>query len=271
MTAKELYQAGRLQEAIDAASAEVKAQPSAVGPRAFFCELLCFVGQLERADKQLDTLSQLNPDAAVGVALFRQLLRAATHRQQCFREGRVPDFAAEPSEALKRQLAALVDLRAGDSAAARTRLNEAEATRVNPLGNCDGKPFDDLRDLDDLLAPVLEFLTPRGQYYWIEWTQLVKLEMKPIEHARDILWRPAEIAVTDGPQGVVYLPSLYPGTESSTDDALRLGRATDWLGGPGEPARGVGQRMLMVGDDARPFLEIRQISITPISVLERDA
>ena len=224
---------------------------------------MCFAGQIERADKQLDSLSQLQPNVAVGVALFRQLLRAARHRHQCFTEGRLPDFVAEPSETLQRHLAALVELRGGDGAIAQGRLTEGESVRARPVGTCDSQPFDDLRDLDDVLAPILEVFTASGRYYWIEWSQLIRLDLKPIEHARDLLWRPAQMVVEDGPQGVVYLPTLYPGSESSSDDALRLGRATAWEGGTGEPVRGVGQRMLLVGEESRPFLEIKQVSTNP--------
>jgi protein involved in temperature-dependent protein secretion len=35
-----------------------------------------------------------------------------------------------------------------------------------------------------------------------------------------------------------------------------LGRSTDWRGGDGSPVRGIGQRTLLVDDDARPLLEI---------------
>jgi type VI secretion system protein ImpE len=263
MNAKELFQAGRLQNAIDALSTEIKARPTDFGSRAFLCELLCFAGQIERADKQLDALSQLQPDFAVGVALFRQLLRAAMHRHQCFTEGRLPEFVAKPSETLQRHLAALVELRGGDPAIAERRLTEGESLRVRPVGVCDGQPFDDLRDLDDLLAPILEVFTADGRYFWIEWSQLIRLDLKPIEHPRDLLWRPAQIVVEGGPHGAVFVPALYPGSEASSDDTRRLGRATDWEKGPGELVRGVGQRMLLIGEESCPFHELKQISIKP--------
>src|SRR5687767_4968034 len=92
MPASEHYQAGRLREALAAATEEVKARPGDASLRGFFCELLCFAGELERADRQLDALGQLDPQQAMGVSLLRHLLRAEQARQQFHADGRLPEF-----------------------------------------------------------------------------------------------------------------------------------------------------------------------------------
>ena len=51
------FQAGRLSEAVTAALAEVKARPGDTARRLFLAELLCFAGELERADRQLDVVA----------------------------------------------------------------------------------------------------------------------------------------------------------------------------------------------------------------------
>src|SRR5947209_10684988 len=110
MNARECYQAGRLQDAIAAALAEVKQHPTDTGRRGFLVELLCFAGDLERADKHLDALGTQDPQAAVGVSLFRQLIRAEQARQQFFAEGRVPEFLDLPSPTLRLHLEASIRL-----------------------------------------------------------------------------------------------------------------------------------------------------------------
>ena len=40
-------------------------------------------------------------------------------------------------------------------------------------------------------------------------------------------------------------------------------RKTDWHTGNGGPMRGIGQRLFLVGDEARSILELRQISFAP--------
>ena len=53
-SAVELFQAGSLREAIELATAAVKAKPMEIAGRSILAELLSFSGDLERADKQLE-------------------------------------------------------------------------------------------------------------------------------------------------------------------------------------------------------------------------
>ncbi len=78
--------------------------------------------------------------------------------------------------------------------------------------------------------------------------------------ARDLLWRCAHLIVRGGPDGEVFLSVLYPGAASEVNDQIRLGRSTDWRGGDGVPVRGVGQRTFLVGEDARPILELQTVT-----------
>ena len=86
-TPMELYQAGQLDEAMEASLALVKASPADVGLRFQLAELSCIAGDLDRADRQLDTVTNQDPKAAVGAALLRQLIRAELSRRECFFEG----------------------------------------------------------------------------------------------------------------------------------------------------------------------------------------
>jgi type VI secretion system protein ImpE len=261
VNAKEAFDAGRLNEALAASLQEVKAAPGDAGRRGFLCELACFAGDLERADRQLDLLGDQDPQAAVGVALFRQLVRAEQARQQFFTEGRLPEFLAEPDALLKLHLEASIHLRDGRPEEAAKLLARAEEQRPKVAGRLDGQPFADLRDLDDLTAPVFEVLTSTGKYYWVPVERVELIEFRPARRPRDLLWRRARMIVRDGPDGEVFLPALYPGSHAAAEDGLRLGRATDWRGGAGAPTRGVGLRTFLVGDDTRTVLEMTELSL----------
>jgi type VI secretion system protein ImpE len=261
MNAQECFQAGRLDDAIAAALGDVKQHPTELASRSFLAELLCYSSDLQRADKQLDVLSTQDPDSMVGVSLFRQLIRAEQSRRQFFAEGRVPEFLAAPTDAQKLALQASIEIREGKLEAAARLLEQAEEARVQPRGTCDGKPFDDFRDLDDLIGGSMEVLTSNGKYYWIPMEQIDLIEFRAPKYPRDLLWLPVHMVVRDGPDGEVFLPTLYAGAHEETDDALRLGRATDWRGEEGQPVRGVGQRSFLVGDGDRPILELKQIEI----------
>lgn len=259
MTPTEHFEAGQLTEAVDAAIAAVKKDPLDAARRVFLCELLCFAGNLERADKQLETVILQEPKA-IAILSFRQLLRAGKARQECFADGRVPEFLGEPTPALQLHLRASIMIREGDSAQAAQLLQEAEETRPKMRGTCDGESFDDLRDVDDMTASFFEVLTSNGKYFWIPTERVRLIEFRPPEVPRDLIWRRAHMVVQDGPDGEIFIPALYWRTDQSGDNQLQMGRATDWQE-DGELVRGVGQRTYLIGEKDRGIMEISEIEI----------
>lgn len=261
MNAQELYQLGDLTTAITAALDEVKKHPTDTARRGFLCELLCFTGDMERVDKQLDALGHQDPQALVGVALFRQLVRGELARQQFYQAGAVPEFLDVPHDTLKQHLEASILLREGKPDEAVALLAKAEEERPHVAGTCNGQPFDDLRDCDDLTACFFEVLTSTGKYYWVPIESVEFLEFRVPQRPRDLFWRRAHMIVRGGPDGEVFLPTIYAGTAAEGDDPLRLGRATDWRGGQGAPMAGRGLRTFLVGDQDRTILELETLTI----------
>lgn len=260
MEAAELYRAGRLGQAIDAATAAVKAKPADLTGRGFLAELLCIAGNLDRADAQLEIVTNQHPKAAVGVSLLRQLIRAARSRQEFFQAGRVPEVLKHPSESMRLSLEAWAMTRSGDRAKAAELLRAAEAARPNPAGQRNGEPFVGVRDLDDLFAGVVEVLTSTGKYYWVPLEHVVRLAPRKPERPIDLLWLPAEMTVRGGPDGVVYLPCIYGNTGAQDGDALLLGRSTEWDDSPEGVVRGRGQRMFLVGDHDLSILDLGELT-----------
>jgi type VI secretion system protein ImpE len=262
MNAKEHYQAGNLAEAIAAATDEVKQHPRDVSRRGFLCELLCFAGDLERADLHLDTMAHQDPESMLGISMLRQVLRAEQARQQFYSEGRLPEFLEQPAPHLQCRLEASIRLREGHPGEAAELLEEAERQRPAVPGVCDGRSFDDMRDIDDLVGSFFEVLTSNGKYYWIAMERVESIEFHAPTRPRDLLWRRTHMIVRDGPDGEVFLPTLYAGSHAEPDDRVRLGRYTDWRGGEGTPVQGIGQRMFLIGEEDRPILELEQIKFT---------
>lgn len=259
MLAKDYFQAGQLDEAVAAATAEVKAKPSELSKRGLLCELLCFAGDLDRADKQLDAAGQLDPKAMIGIALLRQLLRAEQARWDFYMEGRVPEFLDKPTEELKLRLEASILLREDKPEEAASLLEKAEGQRVPVSGTLNGEAFDDLRDMDDLTSSFFEVFTASGKYYWVPIGSVDLLEFEPPEQPHHLLWRPVHMIVRGGPDGKVHIPALYYGSHSSEDNRIRLGRATDWQGGDGAAVRGLGQRMLLAGERDVPIMQLEKV------------
>jgi type VI secretion system protein ImpE len=263
-TAGDLFRAGNLSAAIAAANAEVRRKPGDLGGRVLLAELLVFAGNLERADTILDAASQADPSASLIVAEFRQLLRADLARRQFTREGRVPEFLDEPTAPLRAALAAQVALRGGDTAEAAACAVQAEATRPRAPGRlkqAGGEiAFDDFRDADDLCAGFFEVLTTNGKYFWVPTERVVSILFHPPKRPRDLVWRRSTISVDRGPDGEVYIPAIYDSTDVGLPDMYRLGHGTDWAGDPGEPVRGIGQRVFLAGEDAYPIMDIAELS-----------
>ena len=255
-TAGGLFKAGRLAAAVEAAGAAVRKAPADLGARVLLAEVLIFAGNLERADVILDAASQVDPEAAVVMAEFRQLLRADTARRQLRRDGRVPEFLGEPTDTQRLVLAALVAARAGDAAQAAQLAGRAEAGRPHVAGFAGDAAFDDFRDADDLCAGSFEVLTTTGKYFWIPTERVASIEFHPPKRPRDLMWRRATMSVRDGPDGEVYIPVVYGSEDAALADALKLGRETDWIQEGDAPVRGVGQRLFLVGEDAQGIMDL---------------
>jgi type VI secretion system protein ImpE len=259
-SAKELFEAGRLDDAIKALNEIVKTNPRTIDPRGFLAELLCFAGNLERADLQLDILAEQDPKLAMGVALFRQLIRGEQARRQFFAEGRAPELLGAAPDHLRFHIEASVLLRDGKTAEAAELLARADEVRPQVKGSLDGTAFEDIRDLDDLTASFFEVITSNGKYYLIPIENVASVEFRAPQRPRDLIWRPAQMSVNEGPDGEVYLPAIYvPPTGATPDASALLGRSTEWTGGDGAPVRGIGQRTFLVGEESVPILQLGKL------------
>lgn len=257
--AKELLEAGNLSEAIQAMNEDVKKHPTDVQRRGFLAELLCAGGRLDRADAQLEVIVQQEPKAAVSAALLRQLIRAETARRDFYAAGRLPEFLDVPPTYVQSCIEASIHMREKRPDEAMRLLERAEEQRPRPKGTCNGKPFDDLRDLDDMTAGVFEVLTSTGKFYWIPVERARSIEFRKPERLGDLVWRRAAMSVASGPDGEVFLPATYCAAGADLDDRTLLGRVTEWRGGDGAPMRGIGQVSFLVGEESVPIMQLDSV------------
>jgi type VI secretion system protein ImpE len=260
-TAGELYRAGHLAAAIDAATQAVKGAPADLAARWLLAELLIVSGEHDRADGQLDTIMSLEAGAAATVVPVRHLLRAETARRDFFAGAGLPEFLDDgPTAAMRLLLESSVQVRAGDTARAATCAEEAERLRPALAGRLGDQPFSDFRDLDDLTSGVFEVLTQTGKYYWIPAERVELLEFTKPERPLDLVWRRVRMVVREAFDAEVHMPAIY-GTLTGADDASRLGRRTDWVGESPAPVRGVGQKVFLVdGDREVGVMELETVS-----------
>ena len=257
-TAKELFQQGELTAAIAQLISEVKARPTDTSARIFLFELLCFTGEWDRAERQLDVIATQGAQTELGVMAYRNCLKAERERRKLWAEGAQPHFLADPPEYIDLHLAAINQVRAGNLTEARALLDQAEEQRAALPGNADEVEFYDLRDADDFVAPVLEVVV-KDQYAWIPLAQIRRLQIGKPEQLRDLLFTPVRVELIDGTQGQFFLLALYTGSSEAANEAAKLGRATEWQALSDDLARGVGSRMWMVGDDDKLVFDIESV------------
>lgn len=259
MTASDLFQAGRLREAIDAQIAKVKAAPTDQRARLFLFELFVFSGELDRARKQLEVLTYDDPKHAAAVEQFRFALDAEAKRRAVFAGSATPEWLSAADGHLTRRLDAVHALARGQTADARRMLDEANAAVPVLAGTLNGQPFQGLFDADERFGTVLEVFGSGGVYSWVPLEAVESITLNPPAAPRDVAWRPANLVLDNGVSGDVLLPGLYPGTHESADEELKLGRSTDWVE-TGGITRGVGSRQLLVGGDFRPFVSVLAVT-----------
>ena len=260
MSASDLFQAGRLREAIDAQLTKVKGQPTDQSARFFLFELFLFAGELDRARKQLDVLKYDDPKHSAAVEQYRFALDAEAKRRAVFAGKGEPEWLSQSGTHLPHRLEAVQALARGDQAAAVAALAAADAATPPAAGTLDGKPFNPLADADERFGPVLEVFGTGGVYSWVPFEAVQSVIMNPPAAPRDIILRPAHLTLDNGVEGDVLLPGLYPNTFEAADEELKLGRGTDWLGDDGEVPRGVGGRTFRAGDKFVSLADVRAVT-----------
>ena len=234
MTPRDLLQAGKLDEAIEALGTELRNNPTDAQRRTFLFELLCFAGKYDRAEKQLGVVGSGSKEAEMGALLYHSALHAERMRQQMFETG------SFPSSASPRPVA----------------------------GTMNGAPFTSLTDADPRIGARLE-LFAAGQYTWIPFEHIESIQMLPPKRLRDLLWAPALVRTAASFRGMelgeVLIPAIAPLTWRHADGAVRLGRVTQWESLDDDTEAPIGQKLLLVDGEEFPILELRELTIAPPS------
>jgi len=237
----------------------VRARPEDPKLRVFLFQLLCVLGQWERALNQLEVSSNLDAGTLAMAQTYRDAVRCETIRRQVFEGKRSPMVFGEPDPWLGLLVESL--LVAGQGEAARSeelRLRAFEDADASS-GQIDGQPFEWICDADSRLGPVLEAVI-NGRYYWLPFSRLREITFDKPEDLRDVVWMPAHLQFANGGEAVALIPTRYPGSEASADGAIALARKTVWEEVAADRHHGLGQRIIATDAGDVPLMEIRAIS-----------
>ena len=92
MDAKELIQAGRLDEARSRLTEAVKSAPTDLRNRTLLFQVLTLSGQWDKARRHLEVIAAQDPDRITAVQTCHELIQAEIERQEAIRQHRLPAF-----------------------------------------------------------------------------------------------------------------------------------------------------------------------------------
>jgi type VI secretion system protein ImpE len=230
MDAVALYRAGQLKPAITALGDELKKQPLDAKRRTMLFELLCFAGEYDRAEKQLDMLADSSKEAIAGILVYKAALHAERTRQEMFASGTFPSDSPRPS---------------------------------GP-GRVNGAAVVSFTDVDPRIGDHLEVFIA-GSYTWIPLEYVASLAVEPPTKLRDLIWASARLEVTPAFRlqelGEVLLPVLSPLSWKQNEDSVRLGSTTVWEDDERFGSLPFGQKIFAVDDEEMALLELRSLTL----------
>ena len=258
--------------------AQIRAQPQKAELRLALCHFLALRGEWPRAQEQARQARKLDASMTPAAASCEMALRGEEQRDAVWQaRGQPSALAGEHPDWVQLLLQALA-LGSAQGGAAEAAALRSQALEMAPalagtvtIASSQGTAEEDLEPTENLpvlwtsdgdarLGPVLELFTAAG-YGWLPMSALRRVSFRRPRHLVDLLWAPVEMTLHDGTTGSALMPVRYPGVGVDTDDALMLGRRTDWTAlPPGEEQyAGQGQRIFITDAGDLPLLDLRTI------------
>lgn len=258
MEIKELIQAGQLAEARQRLVAVVRESPSDTTNRTLLFQVLCYLGEWDKADRHLQAIAAQDSRREAGILGYKNIVHAEVERHHVINNRQNGSFISDPPDYLG--LFSQVQKKMGEG-----KVNEAEELLVKldsnrPVlsGTVNDTPFVGFCDTDTTLFPFLEVFT-HERYLWVPFESIRELSLSKPNSLLDLLWIAARITTWEGVTMNCFLPVLYPNSFLHEDERIKMGRMTDWQSLAGPYARGVGQHVFAVGGHEMAILEIQDI------------
>lgn len=261
-SAEALVRSGDPRGALAQLTLAVKAAPAKPALRIFLAQLLCVLGQWERAHTQLNVAAEMDASAGPMREMVGHALRCEKIRAAVFAGRRTPMVFGQPDPWLALLIESLLRSEQGAPAAVAQLAQQAFDDAPATAGNIDGQAFEWIADADSRLGPVLEAMV-NGRYYWVPFSRLAVINFEPAVDLRDRVWIPAHLTFANGGEVIAMVPSRYPGSESSTDGQVLLATRTEWTPLGEERFAGQGQRVLVTDAGEFDLLNIHRIELVP--------
>ena len=261
--AEAALRAGDPRSALQHLTGAVRAKPADAKLRIFMAQLLCVLGQWERAHTQLNVVADMDAETVAMRETVGHAIRSELMRARVFAGSRTPMVFGQPDEWLALLIESLLQKGQGNAAMAEDLAARGFDRAPEVTGKIDGEPFTWIADADSRLGPVLEACV-NGRYYWVPFSRLSGVELDPPEDLRDCVWMPATLKFSNGGETVALIPTRYPGSEASEDGAICLARKTEWIDAGNDRWFGLGQRVLATDAGEHALMAVRTIELDDV-------
>lgn len=236
------------------AKRRVQAMPHDSGARSALWQIFALRGEHDRARMQLDALVSFDSSWAIEAEACQGLLLAEAHRQRVLFGEAAPVCLGQTPVWFDTLAAGLTLFPSVPQQAARL-LWQAQMESPARAGMVNGQPFEWLCDGDARLGPCLEVMS-KGKYFWLPWSSVRSIVIRPPTELRDRLWAHALVEIGEEGSIELFLPARYPQPE---DDDQSMSRVTLWREIGESAYLGLGQKTLMTDRGEIGFLDIREL------------
>src|SRR5829696_410069 len=168
---------GDLEAALTYLQEQVRKAPARAELRVFLFQLLCVLGQWERALTQLNLATELDAGTLAMAQMYREAIQCEVLRANVFGGKKSPVVFGEPAEWLALLIESLLVASTPRAAEADTLRQRAFDAAPASAGAIDGVPFEWIADADMRLGPVCEAII-NGRYYWIPFANLSRIDLE---------------------------------------------------------------------------------------------
>ena len=282
LTLHQLNSEHRLQDAVARVEEQIRTAPMHAESGWTLVELLCLMGDWERAMRQLQTVAQMDTHSSARAHLVRGLIRGESQRTQVFL-GKLKPTPVIDNPQWMADMAEAIALNAAERHGAADALRQAalaHASVANGVCVVSGlnqevvsHAFEWIADSDSRLGPICEVMVAGG-YRWLPFADIDTLKLEPPKHLLDLLWAPVTLTLRGTQVGSKlvhgFLPVRYCGTDAKVSgmhdaqrDALLLSRMTRWRDVGETGVFATGQKTLMSDCGDFGILDVREIQMHP--------
>ncbi len=249
-----------LEGALAQVTERVRSHPDSAKERIFLFQLLAVLGDWGRALTQLKVVGDLDDSALAMVQAYREALNCELLRGDVFDGKHAPLIFGEPTQWIAELVEAFTLAAKGQYEQSQQLRQKAFDAAPATAGEINGEAFSWIADADSRLGPVLEVIV-NGQYYWVPFNRMTRIQMEAPCDLRDTVWMPAHFTWVNGGESAALIPTRYAGSEKSADAQVKLSKKTDWVKGGDELYFGQGQRLLVTDSGEFSLMDIRDVRL----------